>query len=217
MTTIVTALRGDSSLTERWVNAYFRCRSLEDKLVLSAVTDADVRLAVELGATQTFPFAPFSGKDEEARVEYISEIMKAMLSLVETETVVLWDDDIVPPDNGLKLLEDSLAESGPDVAGIVSLHPYASDQRTASIFFKPFGAASNMDSVPTEGLHQVWGGGTAFSIWRTDVLKATLPWGPYLSHGTTYGWDYDLASKLEAKRLKTLLNAGIVCRHDRNP
>ena len=75
-----------------------------------------------------------------------------------------------------------------------------------------------MSSVPSRGLHQVWGGGTGFSIWKTAILKKTIPWKTSANEqGAVPGWDRDFAIKLAKLRLKTYVDAGIRCRHDNLP
>lgn len=218
MTTIITALRGNNQLTKRWANAVLASNvdGNSARIVVSVNNDLDRDIVLNL-----FPLAkviysePYSGNNEEARVNYICSILEGLLKEVTTDVVFLWDDDILPDSAEFanKLVRD-LKSADSDVAGVTSQHPLSQQAETSTIVYRPYGRNSRMDGKPNAGIHQTWSGGTAFSAWASDALKLALPLSPLVINGTVYGWDRYLAVKLEDMNLKTLCDLDVTSRHD---
>lgn len=216
MLTILTALRGNRALTARLLTA-IKNAGVEAQ-ILAAVNNDDCEGAVKAAGGIAVPVALYTGEDEVQRVNHIASIYDQLIRGAETDLVVLWDDDVLPPFKGLpRLLEAQASEEARKAVGVATVYPYnhpdASDQ--ANLFFKPFVTLGvPMSAVPDSGLHKVWGGGTGFSVWRRSYLLQTLPWRTAETDGTVHGWDIDLALKLAEKKFTTLCECSIRCRHD---
>lgn len=215
MPQVLTALRGNAVLSARWAKAFtdvgFRdtpivtVNNAEDDALVLSLTPKGVPIAVP----------PFAGGGERDRVLYVAALYEQLIRAAKMEWVILWDDDILPPWRGIETLIAAARKAQSDVAGIVTVYPYEDQPDWACLYFRPYGGGVNMSSVPQFGLHQVWGGGTGLSIWRRAVLLETLPWGVPI--GTQYGWDRDLAIKLQEKTLRVMAECSIRCRHDLLP
>lgn len=214
MITIITALRGDRALSTRWDA---RVHASGHPVIAAVNNAADKAMVDSRTHGHAIEVQPFSGGDEVDRINYISGVYATLLQQVDTPRVVFWDDDMVPPTRGIRLLEVALDQK-PDAAGIVSVYPFKEDPAQAVLFWRPFEyAAAPMKSVPNRGIHRVWAGGRGFSIWRTDVLKQTAPWETKRGRDYAPGWDRELAVKLTAMGLETFVHAGLICRHDPIP
>lgn len=216
MITVLTMLRGSEKLTNRWAGLY----SLEGsgtKLVTSYVTEYDKKESEELGAVFTKKVRAYNGSSESARVHHIAGILGSLLDEVDTPEVLIWDDDIVPPRRAISQISKSLEGApmtGGEVAGIVSVIPFRGYPDSSDLIFNPFGVSSFQNSIPASGLHRVWGGGTGFSLWRTEAIRDALPLEPVQFGGSVYGWDRDLAEKLQERGLITLADGSLRCDHD---
>lgn len=218
MVTIVTALRGNNSLTKRWANSVFATTLVGDeaKLLVSVNNDIDSDIVSSL-----FPLAkivkvePFRGGGQEERDSYISDVLNSLLRMVDTDELLMWDDDILPNStlHPYRLIKDLQGQPS-TTAGVVSVHPMSIQAETSTIVYKPYGVNAKLKSLPEDGLHKVWSGGTALSCWRTKDFLELLPLKPLITRGTVYGWDRSIAIKLSEKELDTILDASIRSRHD---
>lgn len=219
MFTIVTALRGSPVLSLRWKREFLAQTGNEVVPAVIGVSNAfDTDIAIAIQA-QSVPSQPWVGDDETDRINHIAGIVSSLIEQVQTEWTVIWDDDILPPEGALASLIAFPAVAPTDVVGLVTVYPYPDDPKYASpdyrmLFFTPIGTAAHVSSVPQDGVHEVWGGGTGFSIWRTAVLKSLLP---LKSPGNGAGWDHDLAWRLFDLGHKTMADCSIVSRHDQLP
>lgn len=218
MITILTALRGNHALTSRLL-ASSRASGVAVKVLATVNNDEDDALVRESGG-KTIPVSLYSGDDEVRRVNHIASLYDQLLRLADTDYVILWDDDVLPPYKGLKRLAGAMLKQPDTTAGVVTVYPYSHPdlQDQAVLFWKPFeyGGAS-IGSIPAGGLHKVWAGGTGFSMWRRKVLLRTIPWTTSFMDGSVPGSDRDLAIKLEKLKLDTFVESSIRCRHDLLP
>lgn len=213
MLTVVTLLRGSRAYTARWADAWRHMGKPEGtQLYLGANNEFDVEVGVSLGA-RVFPTAKPEAEGELARINHIAAIYEMILPQVTTPLVMIWEDDILPPPGSLQQLVDRLPEGA---TGLVSITPYHEDfePRQVILFWTDKEIPAISSSLPASGLDQVYGGGTAYSIWRTSELVASLPWSVKVEEGGVLpGWDITLARKLKAKGQKTMVDFSIRCYH----
>lgn len=215
MAQILTPLRGDPALSARW-RAAVESSGVRDKVIATVNNDEDAGMILAMGGTVIRVPAPRIDS-EEGRVNYVAGLYDQMIRKAKTEWVILWDDDILPTASGVAKLVDAARKATNDTAGIVAVYPYSTDPGRAVLFFQPYGNPETMNSVPSKGVHPVWGGGTGLSIWRRETILKTLPWKSEVVGGAAQGWDRYLAIKLEALQLKTIAECSIRCRHDMLP
>lgn len=218
MVTILTALRGNPALSSRWLRAAANC-GIESRIIAAVNNDADEQAVVAVDGAVAIPVILCRSDEHETRINHIADIYQELVTAAETDLVLLWDDDILPPYKGAARLLAAMQEAKPDVAGIVSVYPFNPDDFGQACLFKR--ATDQMavmrDEVPATGMMEVWGGGCGFSLWRREALLATLPWRSNTSGGCIEGWDQDLARKLHAAKLRTLCECSVRCRHDNLP
>lgn len=217
MVTILTALRGVPALTSRWLRA--ATNGGASKIIAAVNNDADDEAIAGFGdGAASIPVTAYTGSDEIERVTHIAGIYGQLIQAADTELVILWDDDVLPPYKGLVRLAGAMPKPAPSLAGIVTVYPYPTSPEHAVLFVNPFEhTGAPISSVPQSGLMRVWGGGTGFSIWRRDVLLKTLPWTTAEIDGYVPGWDRGLAIKLHDMGARTLCETSIRCRHDTLP
>lgn len=220
MLTILTPLRGDPLLTQRWLAALaVQNATLKAKVIATVNNAADEQLVRDAGGTALL-VASWIKADEADRILYAAELFRLMIEAAPEGNVVMWDDDVLPPVGALDRLAADIDAAASDVAGVVTVYPYRYKGATnqACLFMQPFSRAGvMMRSVPIAGLHRVWGGGTGFSIWRRESIHRTLPWKVIEEHGEINGTDQHIALSLHKKELVTLADCSIRCRHDFDP
>lgn len=212
MLTVVTLLRGSRAYTARWVDAWRHMTKPEGtQLFLGVNNDFDREVAESLNA-RVFPTTPHTGEGEVSRIGHVTDLYEMILSQVTTPKVLIWEDDILPPPESLlKMVETE--HSG---AGLVTVTPYHDDiePRHVILFWTDNEMPTTMQGLPVTGIDEVYGGGTAYSLWNTADLVATLPWFIKAeTHGTIPGWDIILARKLKAAGKKTMVDFSIRCYH----
>lgn len=217
MVTILTALRGNPVLSSRWLRAAANC-GIDLRIIAAVNNDADDVALKAIEGAVAIPVTLFEADDETARINHVANIYRELIVATETDLAILWDDDVLPPFKGVTRLTEAMKQAGQDVAGITSVCPIKDFPEASTIFWKESSLQSlPMSAMPVSGLHQVWGGGNDFSIWRTRVLQQTIPWRSGDREGTIEGCDMDLARKLRDLKLRTLVDCSIHCRHDNLP
>ena len=219
MTTVCTLLRGDSALTDAFLLAFAAANLRADnmlKLIAGCNNDADKAKVEAVEGAVAKMVNKFSGQgDERDRIEFVADLWSIVLAMVETSTVILWDDDIRPNDLAVSRLLSTLAGNAADglhVAGVVSIYPFRDAQDYAVLFNRP-AMAIPMASIP-RATFECFAGGNGLSAWFTDKLKPTLPWHVRtLPGGAPAGTDIDIALKLDAVPLKTLCDGRVRSEH----
>lgn len=216
MISVVTLLRGNAILTDRWAACWKNMPKPEGiQLYVGYNNDRDLQIAQELGATPIFT-QPFIGNDEADRINFVADIYAMILPMVQGEHIILWEDDIVPPPDGI----NKLVANKDKAAGIVSITPFRQHQqpfpgiRMVMLYYKRGDEAVTQSSLSRTGLDKVFGGGTAFSIWNAEELRSTLPWHVAADeHGTVPGWDDTLSRRLEDAGKEIMVDYSISCYH----
>lgn len=212
MLTVVTLLRGDRAYTARWADAWRHMPKPEGtQLFIGSNNDFDTQIGVELNA-RVFPTSKPTADGELARIGHVAKLYEMILPQVTTAKVLIWEDDILPPPDSLQKMMDT-EHNG---AGLISITPFHDDvePRHAILFWDDSETPMILQGLPESGMDEVFGGGTAYSLWNTADLQATLPWPIKTeAHGTIPGWDIVLARKLKAAGKKTMVDFSIRCYH----
>ena len=217
MLTVATLLRGDARLSRALlasINANFIMlkAGYTPQVVAGSNNPEDDARLTDSGAI-VVKVERYFGKDERERIEFVGDLWLRVLDKVKTKHVVLWDDDVIPNQIGLRELKATMEEQDKDVAGVVSVYPFREDSKQAVLFSGEVYMPMMLESIPRY-VFQTRGGGMGFSIWDTQKLKSTLPWHVHsLPGGSPSGLDYDVALKLETQSLRTVCNGQIICRH----
>lgn len=215
MLTVATLLRGRPELTLGFLESFATNKMVfggEIELIAACNNDHDAK-RLESVATKIVRTEPFSGGDEQRRIEFVAYLWMKVLEGIESEFVLLWDDDVVPPSGGIKSLNAAMTAAAKDVAGVVAVYPFRTSPNTAVLFQGQGYFPIPINDVPNSIL-EVAGGGTGFSIWRTKDLKMTFPWEVHaIFGGAPYGTDRDIAIKLKAAGKKILCDGRTRCKH----
>lgn len=211
---VCTLFRGEPTLTRGLLASYaVQMRGYRNTNLFAGCNNEQDKLAVEAAQGTPVDLAKFTGKDERARIEHVADLWLQILSKVDTDYVVLWDDDVVPPAGALRKLLQVMTDAGKEIAGCVSIYPFRENNENAVLFHGDDYQSLAMQTLDTS-VFEVRGGGMGFSIWRTIALLGTLPWEILtLDGGSPAGFDKDIALKLEAQGLKTLCEGSVRCRH----
>lgn len=111
-----------------------------------------------------------STEPARANSEYLAQLYNQTRDLIETEYVLYWDDDIVPPTDGVEKLKQALENSDEKVAGITSVYPSRPDPESAVHWMSVAGPVTKLEEIP-QIIHRIYCGGLGFSIWKTEALK----------------------------------------------
>lgn len=213
--TIVTLLRGNPALSQRWADAVLLQRPEGAQIFAGVTNDEDKALVTAMGG-RAFRTVPYAGKDEVGRINHVCDIYAMILPQVTTEHTLLWEDDILPPAHGVA----SLLANKDKASVLTSVVPFRKEQQTfpgittAMLFYGPDNVPSVIQSLPKSGLDEIFYGGSAFSLWKTEVMQATLPWQvSEESPGFIPGWDEVVARQLQAEGKKTMVDLSVRCYH----
>lgn len=210
---VVTLLRGDQRFTDRWATFRFPAGTQ-----IVAIAPPGHRPAVDNGAT--YLDAPaFSPAEKPGTMEAAQERCDHILSLYHlafasldpagVDAILLFEDDIMPPDNGTDLLIAALRDASEQVAGVVSVYPLHGDPETACLMPGEWGLPPKIADLPT-GHFPVWGGGSGFSIYRAPALLSCLP---IRRLGPSIDWDPTIATAFASRGLSLLCHGGVRCQH----
>lgn len=130
-----------------------------------------------------------------------------------TDAVLIYEDDIRPPDSAFPAMVAALTEAAPNVAGIVSIYPHHFSADAGAIMRTEYGLPPSIQKLPRT-VFEVWGGGVGFSLWRSSVLKKCLP---VQRDPGTVDWETSMAGRLSSFRLRTLCHGGVRCGHGKHP
>lgn len=216
---IVTLLRGDRLLTERWADIIARIRPEDARVVTTIPRNAPKQIpdGVDAEILPVDPFvsrhAPGSFEHAADRCDYIADLYSQVIPRLFTavENVLLFEDDLLPPDHGLTLLSAALAAAPPNVAGIGSVYPLHGAPDTACLSIEDWGLPPKIAGLAREPF-PVFTVGPGFSLWRAADLAASLP---IRRLEAVVDWDSALALDLRKRGREILCHGNVRCHHGR--
>lgn len=209
---VVTLLRGDQRLSDRWASFRYPPGSVVVAMAPAGHLPDVPPPGLELLESPVFTprQKPDTMEAAQERCDFILSLYNAALQAVAgTDAILLFEDDLNPPDDAVDRLIAGLQASPADVAGIVTVYPLHGQSDTACLMPGQWGLPPKIGSLPSD-LFQVWGGGTGFSIYRT---KALLDCVPIRRFGSCIDWDGTIATAFEQRGLKLLCDGSIRCGH----
>lgn len=216
---IVSLLRGDRLLTERWADALARIRPEGARVLATIPRTAPKQIPDGLDA-EILPVDPFAsrhapGSFEHAadRCDYIAGLYSQVLPKLFTtvNSILFFEDDILPPDDGLSQLQSALAAALPSVAGIGSVYPLHGTPDAACLSIEEWGLPPKITDLGREPF-PVFTGGTGFSLWRAADLATCLP---IRRLEAVVDWDSALAIDLRKRGKEILCHGNVRCHHGR--
>ncbi len=148
------------------------------------------------------------------RQVHISRLYNLVLPHVAEEAVVFLEDDVVPPLDGGRMLQDQLQESGGVgvVAGVYRdrLNP---DRVCAALDKRRWLDAPQWDAQPKEP-YEIGMTGGGFTLVLNRALQQVLPVKcKFFAEGYALGWDGNLCVELTALGYRLLAHPRVRCAH----
>src|SRR5687767_9839748 len=125
MITIVSALRGNKSLTTRWMDQASQIKGEDVKFWLSVTSADDKEQADNLGA-KYIESQPNTSPKEQDRINHIGRIYEELIRKVEDDKFIMWDDDIFvrTPRQSVSQLIKRLEQASYRIAGFGTVYSF---------------------------------------------------------------------------------------------
>ena len=206
MITLLTFLRGGlySSLET------FKQMPEGSKLIATVNNQSDADKVEELGG-EVVHVTPWAGGDEWSRHRYVRDLWNAAIPFVDTDRVILCDDDVVVSRANLyRLIEVSAASC------VCGIYPYRDQPfpgvTLCPVFYSDNMRPSDMNLIP-KIREKVFCASMGFSIWKTPDLKSCLPVEILDRFGSPAGTELDASIKLKDKGKRILIDGRVICQH----
>lgn len=154
---------------------------------------------------------PLTLEHSQAKCDYIVDLYNEFLPelCADSDAVLLFEDDIQPPTDGLAVLADALERSTEDVAAVVSIYPQQSDPSLSMVWGKPYEEALSIADIPRFPI-PIYRGGTGFALFRSSALLKALP---LKRDPEGVDWCEPLGRRLGNLQFRTFAHGGVRCGH----
>jgi hypothetical protein len=154
---------------------------------------------------------PGTLEHSQAKCDFIAGLYNEHLrDLTEdADAVLIWEDDIKPPGDGLSKLATALSNLGNNVGAVVSAYPQYGDPERACLWGRPYDESMAMTDLP-EFPFEVFRGGTGFALFDARALRSALP---LTRDREGVDWCLPLARKLADLGWKTYCHGAVRCAH----
>ncbi len=148
-----------------------------------------------------------------AKVQNIADVTNQYLEKIREDYVLILDDDVIPPPEGIKQLFKVLVDAGSNCAMVSGAYESANKPGYLTASYSNHGwNARPPVTNPDDLVEEVGYVGTGFLLISNDVLASLLPLRSSGKRGLL-GMDNYLCEEVRRKGFKILLHKGVRCDH----
>lgn len=209
MITLCTSLRG--GVQDPIPLRFFEKLPEDSSLIATVNNEEDKARVSDLGGLPVQVSKWDGSGGEVGRHNYVASLLNSLITRVETSFLMLFDDDVLPTEQGFERILETFQNLPKGAAGLFGLYPFKGTD-TYPVFFSQVLCPLPKESLPND-VAEVFTCAMGFSLWSTSAIKECLPLDIRMHSGSPMGTEWDLGFKMAENDRKVYVDGQVRCQH----